>query len=266
MSDSLQELESYFSPREANLSLDEKNLCAFAYDCRLLLLWDYERPKDGDGLRVQYELVKKELEILLLELETDSPEAKEEAFLASLPRIRRSLNTSLEAILEGDPASVSKQQIALEYPGFQAILSYRIAHELKKLGLPIAARYLSEKAHSQTGIDINPGAEIGDYFFIDHGTGIVIGETTVIGNHVKLYQGVTLGALSLSKGRELVGKKRHPTVEDYVTIYSSAAIFGGDTVIGEGSTIGAVVYLTHSVPPHSLVLQTEHGIEIRKKP
>ncbi len=127
------------------------------------------------------------------------------------------------------------------------------------------ARFISETAHHHTGIDINPGAEIGDYFFIDHGTGIVIGETAIIGNHVKLYQGVTLGALSLSKGRNLVGKKRHPTVEDDVTIYSNAAIFGGTTIIGKGSTIGGDVYLTHSIEPYSIVLQTDENLTILKK-
>lgn len=145
------------------------------------------------------------------------------------------------------------------------IRSYRIAHEFYLGGFQLIARYISEKAHRHTGIDINPGAQIGDYFFIDHGTGIVIGETTIIGKNVKLYQGVTLGALSLSKGRGLLGKKRHPTVLDNVTIYSNAAIFGGDTVIGKDSVIGGDVYLTHSVPDNSVVLQTDKDLTIVHK-
>ena len=168
----------------------------------------------------------------------------------------------LEAAFVGDPAAKSKSEIICSYPGFLAVFIYRAAHILYEAGVPLIPRIMTEYAHSRTGIDINPGATIGDYFFIDHGTGIVIGETAVIGNNVKLYQGVTLGALSLAKGRELQGKKRHPTVEDNVTIYSNAAIFGGDTVIGEGSIIGGNVYLTHGVPPKSIVKQTDEDLTI----
>ena len=186
-------------------------------------------------------------------------------FFAALPEIKRTLLTDAEAIYEGDPACSSKEEAILTYPGFFAILTYRIAHVLRTLGLAFVARVLSEYAHSRTGIDINPGAEIGESFFIDHGTGIVVGETAVIGKRVKLYQGVTLGALSLREGRKLSGKKRHPTVEDDVTIYSGASIFGGDTIIGRGSTVGSNAYITDSIPPYSRAIVKPYDLIIEKK-
>ena len=161
------------------------------------------------------------------------------------------LNTDIEAIVLGDPAAHDRFEVIRAYPGFFAISFYRIAHALLDLDTPLLPRIITEYAHSQTGIDIHPAAEIGEHFFIDHGTGIVIGETAVIGNHVKLYQGVTLGALSVDKNMAFV--KRHPTVEDHVIIYSGATILGGDTVIGHHSTIGGNVWLTKSVPPYSTV-------------
>ncbi|MCL2282317.1 MAG: hypothetical protein FWC26_03270 [Fibromonadales bacterium] len=176
-----------------------------------------------------------------------APEIAEE-FLSKLPKIRESIATDVEAAYEGDPASVSKEEIIISYPGLYAITVYRLAHELHALKVPMLPRIMTEFAHSITGIDIHPGAEIGDYFFIDHGTGIVIGETTVIGQHVKIYQGVTLGALSTRGGQSLRGKKRHPTVEDNVTIYSGASVFGGATVIGKGAVLGSSVFVTKSVP------------------
>ncbi|HWX40657.1 MAG TPA: serine acetyltransferase, partial [Blastocatellia bacterium] len=151
-------------------------------------------------------------------------------------------------------------EIILSYPATYAITAYRAAHELNKLGVMLLPRMLTELAHARTGIDIHPGAQIGESFFIDHGTGVVIGETTIIGNHVKLYQGVTLGALSFAKdekGRLIRGQKRHPTIEDNVVIYAGATILGGDTVIGEGSVIGGNVWLTESVPPGSRVVQID---------
>ena len=260
----LDELEKEFHREEKLLSLNESLICSFSHNIKMLLVYDYEKPNyTREDLEQLYFKVEKKLEKVLVELE-EEPQ-KKDLFLSKIPEIRKSLNTSIEAILEGDPAAYSKQQIVLDYPGFEAILFYRVAHEFYLLKMPMLARYLSELAHQYTGIDINPGATIGDYFFIDHGTGIVIGETCVIGEHVKVYQGVTLGALSLSKGRELIGKKRHPTVEDYVTIYSNAAIFGGDTIIGHHSTIGGDVYLTHSVEPYSIVLQTDKNLSIIKK-
>jgi serine O-acetyltransferase len=170
-------------------------------------------------------------------------------FFAKIPYLYRLLNTDIEAILEGDPAARSKFEIIRAYPGFFAISFYRIAHSLNNLQVPVIPRILTEYAHSKTGIDIHPGAEIGASFFIDHGTGVVVGETTIIGNHVKIYQGVTLGALSVDQS--MVGIKRHPTVEDHVVIYSGATILGGDTVIGHHSIIGGNVWLTRSVPPRS---------------
>ncbi|MBP5091693.1 MAG: serine acetyltransferase [Bacilli bacterium] len=266
MSDYASKLESAFNAEDKSLSLSHTCIDTFVHDIAVLLTYDYEYPgyKKEDYLSF-VEQVEGELFNILTELEVTDKEDKLAHFMDSLPDIRKSLNTTIEAILQGDPASISHQQIVLMYPGFTAILYYRVGREFLKLGLPFTARYLAEYAHSHTGIDINPGAEIGEYFFIDHGTGIVIGETAVIGNNVKLYQGVTLGALSLSKGRDLQGKKRHPSVEDNVTIYSNAAIFGGDTVIGEGSIIGGNVYLTHSVPPHSIVKQTDDGLTIINK-
>lgn len=173
------------------------------------------------------------------------------SFFDVIPGLYKLLNKDASAILEGDPAANNKFEIIRTYPGFFAISFYRVAHALFKLGVPLIPRILTEYAHSHTGIDIHPGAEIGEYFFIDHGTGIVIGETAIIGNHVKLYQGVTLGALSVEK--YMKDTKRHPTVEDYVVIYSGATILGGDTVIGHHSIIGGNVWLTKSVPPHSTV-------------
>lgn len=180
----------------------------------------------------------------------DAP-AVSQKFFEGLPEIRRLLLTDIQAILEGDPAAQSRFEIIRAYPGFFAIGLYRFAHALLKLDVPLIPRILTEHAHSQTGIDIHPGAQIGEYFFIDHGTGIVIGETTIIGNHVKLYQGVTLGALSVDKGMAM--QKRHPTVENNVVIYSNATILGGQTTIGSNSIIGGNVWLTRSVPPGSKV-------------
>ncbi len=174
-------------------------------------------------------------------------------FLETLPKIEKMLNEDAEFFYESDPAAQSIKEILITYPGMSAIATYRIAHELYNLNIPILPRALTEFTHSKTGIDINPGAKIESPFYIDHGTGVVIGETTVIGKRVKIYQGVTLGALSLSKGRGLAGSKRHPTIEDNVTIYSNASIFGGDTVIGKNSKIGANSYITESVKENSIV-------------
>lgn len=175
------------------------------------------------------------------------------AFLKRIPSVREYLETDLEAAFDGDPAAASRDEIILSYPGMLAITVYRLAHELFLLSVPLIPRTMTEYAHSVTGIDIHPGATIGKYFFIDHGTGIVVGETTVIGEHVKVYQGVTLGALSTSGGQRLKNKKRHPTIEDYVTIYSNASILGGETVIGRASVIGGNSFITRSVAPGSRV-------------
>jgi serine O-acetyltransferase len=174
-----------------------------------------------------------------------------EEFLELIPEIRRRLDRDVRAADKGDPAARSKEEVILSYPGVQAITVHRIAHELWTRDVAMIPRMMSEYIHGKTGIDIHPGAAIGDSFFIDHGTGVVIGETTVIGDNVKLYQGVTLGALSVQK--ELANRKRHPTIEDEVTIYAGATILGGRTVVGRGSIIGGNVWLTESVPPNSRI-------------
>jgi serine O-acetyltransferase len=175
------------------------------------------------------------------------------AFLEKLPEIRDYLAQDVSAAFDGDPAAYSRDEIISSYPGIYAIMANRIAHVLCALDVPLIPRILTEHAHSVTGIDIHPGATIGHHFFIDHGTGIVIGETTIIGNHVKLYQGVTLGALSTRGGQAMKEVKRHPTIEDHVTIYSGASILGGATVIGEGVVIGSNAFVTKSVPEKTRV-------------
>ena len=169
-------------------------------------------------------------------------------FFRAIPEVRAVAQTDVEAFFDGDPAAFSVDEIIFCYPGLFAITVYRLAHVLYTLQVPLLPRIMTEHAHSVTGIDINPGATIGKYFFIDHGTGIVVGETTVIGNHVKVYQGVTLGALTTRGGQNLRGKKRHPTIEDNVTIYAGASILGGGTVIGRDCVIGSNVFITHSIP------------------
>jgi len=174
-------------------------------------------------------------------------------FMQKLPMIREMMTMDVQAAYDGDPAAADLDQIILSYPGVFAMMVYRIAHELYLLKVPLIPRMMSEYAHSRTGIDINPGATIGRYFFMDHGTGIVIGQTTEIGDYVKLYQGVTLGALSTRGGQTLRGKKRHPTIRDNVTIYSNVSILGGDTIIGHDSVIGGSAFITQSIPPYSKV-------------
>lgn len=170
------------------------------------------------------------------------------AFLRCIPKVRALIETDVQAAYDGDPAAYNTDEIIFSYPGLYAIMVNRIAHELHLLKIPLIPRIMTEHAHSLTGIDIHPGATIGKYFFIDHGTGIVIGETTVIGDNVKVYQGVTLGALSTKGGQKLKNKKRHPTIEDNVTIYSGASILGGETVIGAGAVIGGNAFITASIP------------------
>ncbi len=197
-----------------------------------------------------------EKEIALL---CPSRDAKEivASFIARLPEIRRLVDTDIDAAYEGDPAATSRMEVVMSYPGLYATTVHRLAHELYQLKVPIIPRIMSELAHSKTGIDIHPGATIGERFFIDHGTGVVIGETCVIGRNVKLYQGVTLGALSFDRdpatGALVKGVKRHPNVEDNVVVYAGATILGGNTVIGHDSEIGGNVWLKDSVPPNSRV-------------
>jgi serine O-acetyltransferase len=186
-------------------------------------------------------------------------------FLGNLPRIRELLRTDTEAAFNGDPAALSKEEVIVAYPFVEAIAVQRLAHELYLDNIPLIPRIMTEWAHTRTGMDLHPGARIGTHFFVDHCTGTVVGETAVIGNHVKMYQGVGLVAKSLEAGQALRGRKRHPTIDDRVTIYAGATIIGGDTVIGAGSTIGASVFLTKSVPPNSLVVQEAANVKVISK-
>jgi serine O-acetyltransferase len=186
-------------------------------------------------------------------------------FLASLPRVRELLQTDIEAAYNGDPAALSKEEVIVAYPFVEAIAVQRLAHELYLKNVALIPRIMTEWAHSRTGMDLHPGAQIGSHFFVDHGTGTVIGETSILGDHVKMYQGVGLTARSLAAGQQLRGQKRHPTLEDHVTVYAGATIMGGDTVVGEHSTIGANVFLTASVPPHSLVIMEEANVKVMNK-
>lgn len=185
-------------------------------------------------------------------------------FLDRLTSVRELIHTDLLAAYEGDPAAFNKAEIIFSYPGLYAIMINRIAHELYLLGVPLIPRIMTEYAHAETGIDIHPGAALGRYFFIDHGTGIVIGETAIIGDHVKIYQGVTIGALSTRGGQKLRGKKRHPTIEDNVTIYAGASILGGDTVIGHDSVIGGNAFITVSIPCNTRVSIKNQELEYKQ--
>lgn len=186
-------------------------------------------------------------------------------FLHSLPEIRELLQTDTEAAYQGDPAALSKEEVIVAYPFIEAIAVQRLAHALYLKNISLIPRIMTEWAHSRTGMDLHPGAQIGSHFFVDHGTGTVIGETTQIGDHVKMYQNVGLVARSLAAGQQLRGQKRHPTIGDRVTIYAGATIMGGDTIVGEGSTIGANVFLTNSVPARSLVVQEAANVKVMRK-
>ena len=188
-------------------------------------------------------------------------------FVAALPEVRRLVETDVQAAYDGDPAATSRMEVVMAYPGLYAVTIHRLAHVLYKLKVPIIPRVMSELAHSKTGIDIHPGATIGERFFIDHGTGVVIGETTIIGRNVRLYQGVTLGGLSFDKdsnGALVKGLKRHPNIEDNVVIYANATILGGDTTIGHDSEIGGNVWIKESVPPYSRVYNKPPAPVIKK--
>lgn len=184
-------------------------------------------------------------------------------FFEKIPAIRALVQTDLQAAYDGDPAAVDMAEIIFSYPGLFAVMVYRLAHELYLLDVPMVPRIMTEYAHNVTGIDIHPGATIGKFFFIDHGTGIVIGETTRIGDNVRIYQGVTLGALSTRGGQKLRGKQRHPIIEDDVTIYAGASILGGETVIGKGSVIGSNVFITESVAPGTSVRNKKMELQFK---
>ena len=219
---------------------------------------------------VMYNL-RKQLEIVLVNDErfrdVDRAERKEVAqdicldFFSKIPKIREYLDTDIDAAFDGDPAARDRTEIILAYPGLYAITVHRIAHELSSMNIPYIPRIMSEHAHSKTGVDIHPGASIGKHFFIDHATGIVIGETSIIGEHVKVYQGVTIGALSTKDGQLLHGVKRHPTIEDNVTLYAGATVLGGNTVIGHDSIIGGSAFVTRSIEPNTrVIVKTESTV------
>lgn len=224
------------------------------------LLFGREIQEDRQALTAHYHIIRTSFREQVLELVQDEETANKHThtFFERLPAIYEALLMDAEALLQFDPAARSIEEVIVAYPGFFATAVYRMAHQLSKQEIPTLPRLLSEYAHSITGIDIHPGARIGHSFAIDHGTGIVIGETAVIGNRVKIYQGVTLGALHVSK--DLALQKRHPTIEDDVIIYSGATILGGNTIVGAGSVLGGNIWLTHSVAPHSVVY---HKSEIR---
>ena len=208
---------------------------------------------------------------LVLQSGMEEEQARQEAwrislaFLGHIPRIRAVAQTDVEAAYDGDPAATSVDEIIFCYPGLYAITVNRLAHVLYEMKVPMIPRIMTEHAHSVTGIDIHPGAQIGEYFFIDHGTGIVIGETTVIGCRVKIYQGVTLGGLSTRGGQSLRGAKRHPTIEDNVTIYANASILGGETIIGRDSVIGANAFITHSIPECTTVSMKNQELQFKAR-
>lgn len=186
-------------------------------------------------------------------------------FLGSLPQVRELLETDTDAAFNGDPSALSKEEVIVAYPFIEAVAVQRLAHVLYLENVPLIPRIMTEWAHARTGLDLHPGASIGTHFFVDHCTGTVVGETAVIGNHVKMYQGVGLVAKSLAAGQALRGQKRHPTIGDRVTLYAGSTIMGGDTIIGAGSTIGASVFVTSSVPPNSLVILEAHNVKIIPK-
>ena len=208
-----------------------------------------------------YEKMKSQMKVIL----SDKQKAEEltARFMAEIPRVQDRLVKDVEAQLAGDPAASSTSEVILAYPGLYSIFVYRYAHVLYELEVPMLPRIMSEYAHGKTGIDINPGATIGEYFFIDHGTGVVIGETAIIGNGVKIYQGVTIGALSTRKGQALSGVKRHPTIEDNVIIYANATILGGNTVVGEGATVAGNTFVTESVPAGAKVSAMHPELNVR---
>lgn len=190
---------------------------------------------------------------------------KAREYVENLKNIKKDLLLDIDAFYEGDPASNSKDEIIIAYPGFYAIMMYRLAHELYLHDVPLLPRIITEIAHAKTGIDIHPGANIGHHFFIDHGTGVVIGETTSIGNHVRIYQGVTLGALSLNDAHKLKNKKRHPTIKDNVIIYANASILGGDTVIGNNVIIGGNVFIYSSIEDNKMVVSEKENYKIKDR-
>jgi len=242
---------------------ERDDVIAWVERCKRLVLTQ----RDASALRSELPALIERLEGLVSGVVPVGVDAERVAleFAAQLPGIRALLAEDVEAAFEGDPAAKSFAEIVVSYPSIRAIAVYRIAHALYGLGVPILPRMMTEKAHDRTGIDIHPGARIGRRFFIDHGTGVVIGETTEIGDNVRLYQGVTLGAKSPRHGMSLRGVKRHPTIEDDVTIYAGATILGGDVMVGRGSVIGGNVFLLESVPEESRVVGEPPSYLVRQR-
>ena len=253
------------TPAPGALAPDRKTVIGVIKDLQALLFPGYyrcERALSPAELltRVETRLGGEIAAALCFRGEGGDPIALTDAFLSALPTIKELLLKDIEALYLGDPAAKCREEVLLCYPGFYAISIYRMAHELYRLGVPLLPRIMTEYAHEKTGIDIHAGATIGEYFFIDHGTGIVIGETTVIGHHVKLYQGVTLGAKSFEtdeNGNPVKNIKRHPNIGNHVVIYAGATILGGSTTVGDGVTVGGNVWLTHSVEPGTTVVYRE---------
>ncbi len=247
--------------KQPNLRFKLKEKVETFTDLLFYTLFDIDTPVETnmDTLEAEFDTL-----INLACWEVDKPCKKVwENYITKLPEVLESLNLDAEAIVNCDPASLSIEEVYMAYPGFYAIAIYRLAHELYAKGFPLVPRLMTEYAHRQTGVDINPGAQIGKSFFIDHATGVVIGETAIIKDHVKIYQGVTLGALYVAKKLQRV--KRHPTIENNVTIYANATILGGNTIIGENSIIGGNAWVTASVPPNSTVFHTPE-IKIKTLP
>jgi len=244
--------------------LDWHEVVAWTERCKALVL----RERQPAALRAETRFLAERLLHLLAQAPLDTDDDAESVvarFVERLPAVRAQLAEDVEAAFEGDPAAKSFSEIVVGYPSIHAVSIHRLAHELFGLGGRVLARIMAEHAHARTGIDIHPGATIGRRFFVDHGTGVVIGETTQIGDRVQIYQGVTLGALSPRRGERARGVKRHPTIEDDVTIYAGATILGGDAVIGRGSVIGGNVWLTQSVPPESRVLIEAPRLTVKGK-
>ncbi len=251
----------YHSNHQQPVSMPDKRKARFFIDGLIHWLFPAHPPTRPSDYELQYKHLELSFHELLCPLEAQLPLPPAEIgrnYWAQLPQIYEKLLADADGIYRFDPAAYSLQEVIAAYPGFYAIAVYRLSHPLYQLNIPILPRLFAEYSHSQTGIDIHPGATIGDVFFIDHGTGLVVGETAHIGNNVKIYQGVTLGALNVEKG--LAQKKRHPTIEDNVILYAGSTVLGGQTVIGAYSVIGGNVWLTESVPPYSVVY---HKSEVR---
>jgi serine O-acetyltransferase len=238
---------------EVRFSVDELIGLLFPQRGCFSELSEHDIVRITENLKKQFTLYFKALSPIDPKL-TGSEEQKAQSFLDQLESLSKELDLDAKAAYQGDPAAYSLEEVILSYPGFYAVCVYRLAHALVQLDIPLLPRLMSEYAHEKTGIDIHPGARIGESFFIDHGTGVVIGETSIIGKNVKIYQGVTLGALSVKKTMQT--KKRHPTIEDDVVIYANATILGGETIVGKGSTLGGNIWITESVPAGSTITLT----------